>query len=347
MTDPNGFNGSRKPNDPNSQFSDFGGNSTTDPYGQSYQPPTPQHSPMPQQPGADSSATQQPNPQQPAAQQPTYDGVPVYGQPAYGQPSYDQPQSGAGYTQTGDQGYQNPQYAAPQTDPQYSATPQYPQSENGQSYQNPGQQNFDYSQGNPNGFAPNGGSGSTAPNYGGYGPGYAPNGGEPPLWAPYYGISFPNAIVRFFKKYATFHGRASRSEYWWVVLFTFIVGSAFNILSSATNDSAVVNGLEAIWGLAILIPQLAVAVRRLHDRNKSGWWLLLPYGLCVLAFIAMMAGGVGLLFASNGNGGAGAGAAAILIGAILIIAAVVLNIVMFVGRSDPAGARWDRPDGRQ
>ena len=42
-------------------------------------------------------------------------------------------------------------------------------------------------------------------------------GGEPPLWAPYYGAPFPAAVKRFFAKYATFSGRASRSEYWWWV----------------------------------------------------------------------------------------------------------------------------------
>ena len=47
-------------------------------------------------------------------------------------------------------------------------------------------------------------------------------GGEPPLWAPWYGISFPKAFGRFFKKYVVFHGRASRSEFWWVVLWSVI-----------------------------------------------------------------------------------------------------------------------------
>lgn len=62
-------------------------------------------------------------------------------------------------------------------------------------------------------------------------------------------------------KYATFSGRARRSEYWWFCLANFILGCI-----------PVVNYIS---GLALLLPGLAVAVRRLHDINKSGWWLLL------------------------------------------------------------------------
>jgi uncharacterized membrane protein YhaH (DUF805 family) len=115
--------------------------------------------------------------------------------------------------------------------------------------------------------------------------------GEPPLWAPYYGAPFPVAIRRFFKKYATFTGRASRSEYWWWVLVAVAVGIIINIITAAVGasgatvaaDGSAVPGpgaavsfvLLAIWGLATIVPSLALTVRRLHDVNLSGWLVLL------------------------------------------------------------------------
>jgi uncharacterized membrane protein YhaH (DUF805 family) len=115
--------------------------------------------------------------------------------------------------------------------------------------------------------------------------------GEPPLWAPYYGAPFPVAIRRFFKKYATFTGRASRSEYWWWVLVAVAVGIIINIITAAGGasgatvaaDGSAVPGpgaavglvLLAIWGLATIVPSLALTVRRLHDVNLSGWLVLL------------------------------------------------------------------------
>lgn len=117
--------------------------------------------------------------------------------------------------------------------------------------------------------------------------------GEPPLDWPWYGIGFGAAIKRFFKKYATFSGRASRGEYWWVVLFQFIISAvlyAFTLpsLIAATTAASqggtapqlgagyyVANGLLTLWSLATLVPSLAVAWRRLHDTGRSGWYYLL------------------------------------------------------------------------
>jgi uncharacterized membrane protein YhaH (DUF805 family) len=107
-------------------------------------------------------------------------------------------------------------------------------------------------------------------------------GGEPPLWAPYYGAPFPAAVTRFFKKYATFSGRASRSEFWWWALVSFAVSIVLNIITGTTTsslDSAPVLGIGTIlgllWGLATLVPSLALVVRRLHDGGFSGLLALL------------------------------------------------------------------------
>jgi uncharacterized membrane protein YhaH (DUF805 family) len=75
------------------------------------------------------------------------------------------------------------------------------------------------------------------------------------------------------KKYAVFEGRARRKEYWMFFLFNLIISVILSIISSALDDKF--NLIGNIYSLAVLIPSLAVAVRRLHDINKSGWWLLI------------------------------------------------------------------------
>lgn len=146
--------------------------------------------------------------------------------------------------------------------------------------------------------------------------------GEPPLWAPYYGATLPVAVQRFFKKYATFSGRASRSEYWWWALVAFAVGVVLNIITSVagaagstvTADGTPVPGpgalvgsiLLIIWGLAVIVPSFALLVRRLHDANLSGWLAL----LILVPFLGALA-----------------------------------LIVMAILPSNPAGQRFDRPDG--
>ena len=123
-------------------------------------------------------------------------------------------------------------------------------------------------------------------------PEYAPAAGDTSLSAPLYGASFGQAFKRFWQKYATFTGRASRSEYWWWYLAAAIVGLVLSVLynvlalpgsSIDTRTGMFTPGpgavlpliLISIWGLAILIPQLAITVRRLHDANYAGWFILL------------------------------------------------------------------------
>ena len=74
------------------------------------------------------------------------------------------------------------------------------------------------------------------------------------------------AVTLYFKNYVNFQGRSRRSEYWWVCLFNMIVSG---ILTAALPEIA------GIWTLAVAIPSLSLAVRRLHDIGKSGWWYLL------------------------------------------------------------------------
>ena len=102
--------------------------------------------------------------------------------------------------------------------------------------------------------------------------------GEVPLSQPLRGASPRDAIVRFFKKYAAFEGRASRSEFWWPWAAAVVVNMAINVILG--SDSTAGSVIGAIFSLAILVPQLAVGARRLHDTGRSGWWQLL-YLTCV------------------------------------------------------------------
>ena len=79
------------------------------------------------------------------------------------------------------------------------------------------------------------------------------------------------AVTSVLGKYATFSGRARRSEYWWFFLAYFLVYFVAVIIDALLG----VMVLEVVVGLAVLIPSLAVGVRRLHDVGQSGWWLLI------------------------------------------------------------------------
>ncbi|MGV3733176.1 MAG: DUF805 domain-containing protein [Microcella sp.] len=134
---------------------------------------------------------------------------------------------------------------------------------------------------------------------------------------PLYGATFGQAVRLFFRKYADFTGRASRSEFWWAMLFQVIVGTIAGVVLSVVLVLvviAVVIGADrpgapetllaaALWStvvmviglslisLPLLVPTLAVTVRRLHDTNRSGWWVLIsfiPYaGYAIYAFAAL------------------------------------------------------------
>ena len=89
-------------------------------------------------------------------------------------------------------------------------------------------------------------------------------------------IGFADAIRLYFKQYATFSGRARRSEFWWAWLFLVLVNVLCTILIGVSDAFSVVS---TIWNLAVFIPTLAISVRRLHDVGHSGafyLWILLP-----------------------------------------------------------------------
>ena len=85
-------------------------------------------------------------------------------------------------------------------------------------------------------------------------------------------MSFVESIQTVLGKYCVFQGRARRSEYWW---FTLAYSVVSGILSGLAQNSTLFAVISGIFSLALLLPSLGVNVRRLHDVNKSGWWILI------------------------------------------------------------------------
>ena len=90
-------------------------------------------------------------------------------------------------------------------------------------------------------------------------------------------MSFTQAISSCLRKYADGAGRASPSEFWYFFLFTLLVAAVAIVLDAALGTPRVngVGSLEGLSDLACLIPSVAVAIRRLHDVGRTGWWLLI------------------------------------------------------------------------
>jgi uncharacterized membrane protein YhaH (DUF805 family) len=85
-------------------------------------------------------------------------------------------------------------------------------------------------------------------------------------------------MIALLKKYADFQGRARRAEYWMFVLFQLLAVAILGlILSGGKTDSATATGLMALVTLGLLLPSIAVTVRRLHDTNRTGWWILINF----------------------------------------------------------------------
>lgn len=116
-------------------------------------------------------------------------------------------------------------------------------------------------------------------------------------------MGFTEAVRTVPSKYATFSGRASRSEYWWWALFMFLLLLVVGLLDGfmiapllgfPAFAPEAGQPLSVIVSLALFLPNLAVNIRRLHDRDRSGWWILIVFipiiGMLVLLFWFVLPG---------------------------------------------------------
>lgn len=100
-------------------------------------------------------------------------------------------------------------------------------------------------------------------------------------------MGFGEAISSGLGKYATFTGRAARSEFWYFVLFTIIVDAVANVLDAVAFHAMDIQPISLLAGLALLLPSLAVNARRLHDIDRSFAWVLIWFtiiGIFVLIY---------------------------------------------------------------
>lgn len=98
-------------------------------------------------------------------------------------------------------------------------------------------------------------------------------------------VPFQTAVRQYFANYVNFRGRASRAQFWWPVLFNFLVGFAIETLifiivtpvASSQTSYTVSYAITSLYSLAVFLPSLAVLVRRLHDIGKGGGWIFISF----------------------------------------------------------------------
>jgi uncharacterized membrane protein YhaH (DUF805 family) len=144
------------------------------------------------------------------------------------------------------------------------------------------------------------------------------------------------------KRYAEFSGRSRRMEFWMWQLFKFLVVMAFYLLFFAVAGSALMSGdvnqlvqvgglamilvaLMGIFGLAVIIPDIAVSIRRLHDTDRTGWWLLAP----IIPYLLFWFFAVGAVMSDPKDPAAGLSTVGPM-AMILVLVAVAMAIVLLV-----------------
>ena len=139
-------------------------------------------------------------------------------------------------------------------------------------------------------------------------------------------------FIEGLKKYAKFEGRARRKEYWMFILFDFIFTVAAAVLDEILGSEPVI---YIVYNLVLILPTLAVLVRRLHDTNRSGWWILLP---CISLIIAIFTT-ILFLFLLLPFDFQGLFLIALILGYIILIIGWVLLLVFTLQDSD-VGENW-------
>ena len=163
-------------------------------------------------------------------------------------------------------------------------------------------------------------------------------------------VSFPQAVKLGFKNYFKFSGRSSRAEYWWWFLFTVCASLILGIADSGINEFAASGQssvLRSLFGLATLIPSLALGARRLHDIRKSGWWQLGIIFLILVGFGSAILGILVAIFGVFGDGGTlGLGLILILVGLCVLLVSMGWWILWFARKGDYGPNKYG-PDPRQ
>ncbi|NMM93541.1 DUF805 domain-containing protein [Bifidobacterium oedipodis] len=179
-------------------------------------------------------------------------------------------------------------------------------------------------------------------------PPYARYGIVPPLWMPWYDIGFTRAVARFWRKAFAFHGRASRREYWWGYLFQILVtvvvvaigaGLDAAIGMAQSDDGPFTSVFTIVIMMVLCVPNLSLGVRRLHDENLRGWWIMLPTLLMLMSFVAIAAS---IMAMDDSARPQMIGVLGLLCAIALYLLSDIAGVVLMVLPSKPAGARFDK-----
>lgn len=156
-------------------------------------------------------------------------------------------------------------------------------------------------------------------------------------------MTFTDSVRSVLRQYATFRGRATRPEFWWWYLCTVLVNVVTTGADRVTDATIGISFVGTLVTLGLLVPTLAVSVRRLHDSGLSGWWLLAPLGLVIFGlglFLGGMAAIIAPAFLSNAPDSSGLGIVLFAAGSLLLLASVVLDLVLMLRRSTPGPNRF-------
>ena len=187
-------------------------------------------------------------------------------------------------------------------------------------------------------------------------------------------MSFQDAVKQVLRKYADFSGRATRAEFWWWKLAVYIASFILAIIDGSIlsfSQGGAYSPLQMIFGLAILLPSLAVTARRLHDIGKTGWWQLVWIAIAVIAWIPFIIGLIVLLvrifgvleggwfsYAQMGEGNFSGGpsfgvfldvSVPLIIGlviSLLVTLAIVIWAILWLARQGQTGPNRFGPDPR-
>ena len=170
-------------------------------------------------------------------------------------------------------------------------------------------------------------------------------------------MTFPGAIRTCLRRYVTFSGRASRSEYWYFALFVFLGSIMAGLVDDAIFGTGTVETREgvpdyeatgpvgALFSLAMLLPLLSAGWRRMHDTGRSGLYLLYPFivGIGIMTFMGAMAG-FDPLFAGDFGTVLAGGSAAILLAAFFVLLLSPLLVLWWLSRPGERGANSYGPN---
>ncbi len=85
-----------------------------------------------------------------------------------------------------------------------------------------------------------------------------------------------NGYIETLKKYVAFSGRASRREFWMFTLINFVIGFVLSFITGIIDPKGGLSIVGTLFQLAVLLPSIAVGVRRMHDTDRPGWWIIVP-----------------------------------------------------------------------